>query len=297
MGAAQKQAPIVGLLLPRPWVASSWAAAVLHVSICALSGRPELAVSAGLSWAVFLVAVADQPEPVAAPADWQRAVGLVLCLASGLAFAAFGSSDANDRGWRDGQSGVLSAARATPLLFGLGLLLWRAPFRELHRRALPLCALACPLFTPVPGWVRLHFSPSLLSAWGAEQALRLAHQPIDRRGLLLVLPGSALLVDSECSGLGAVMQLLAVVVLLAVVTRAPARRIAPLVPIAIAVALLVNFVRVALLAWFLERGERGRFGYWHAGQGALLYSALTSLLLLAVGLPLTVGRSRASGSS
>ena len=269
----------------------------MHTSVCALAGRPELAFSAGLSWGAFLVAIADQAEPATAPAGWQRATAFFLSLASGLALAAFGFNDADDRTWRVYQGGVLAVARAAPLVFGLGLFLWRTPLSELRRRAFPLSALLCPLVTPVPGWLRLRVDHSLFSAWGAEQALRLAGQPVDRQGMLLVLPRAELMVDSECSGLGAVLQLLAIVVMLAVLTRAPWRRVALLVSLAVVVGLLVNFARLALLARLLENGDLDRFGYWHMGPGALLYSSFSSSLVLGAGLPLTVGRARAPRAS
>jgi exosortase/archaeosortase family protein len=249
-------------------------------------------MSAALSWAVFLFVAADQPESATSPPPGQLAAVFLLCGGAAVAFAVFGHGS-DDHNWRVSQGSLLTAARGAPLIFGLGLLLWLAPARELRHRALPLAALACPLFTPVPGWLRQRIDLSLISAWGTEQILRLAHQPVERRGVLLLLTDAQLVVDSECSGLGAVLQLLAIVLLLALVTRAPARRIAPLIPLAVAIGFLVNFARVAVLAWLLQRGELDRFSYWHAGQGGLAYAVFSSLLLLALALPMTVPRSPA----
>lgn len=273
-------------------LACGWVAAALHILLCVAAGRPELAASSAVSWAVFLLALGDQPDAWPRPAGTQRALGLTICAASALAAATLGVFDANDRDWRPGGAGVgvLSAARLAPLVFGVGLFLWRTPLSELRAHWRPLAALSCPLVTPVPGWLRLRIDPSPLSAWGAQQLLRLTGLPAGREGVTLLLPHDSLVVASECSGLGAVLQLLALALLLAVVTRAPKSRIALLVPLAVGIALFSNFARLAVLGHLLAREDFGRYDYWHFGFGSLLYPAGSAALLLAFALPLTLQR-------
>jgi exosortase/archaeosortase family protein len=79
-------------------------------------------------------------------------------------------------------------------------------------------------------------------------------------------------------------------VLLGLVTRCSWRKIAALVPLAVAVAFAVNFCRLAALARLADRGDFVRFDYWHLGPGSLLHPLVATVALLAVALPLTAPR-------
>ena len=76
-------------------------------------------------------------------------MGFAISAALALAATTLGVFDVNDRNWRvEGDGGFLSFARLAPLVFGLGLLLWRSPLAELRSRWFALLALCCPLLLP-----------------------------------------------------------------------------------------------------------------------------------------------------
>lgn len=269
-----------------------------HAALCLRAGLVELGASVLLSWMVFLFLVADLAAPGVAPppapSSTSRRVVAAVAFAAALALLGFAWAMS---GWEQGAgalaaglypavSGETAAAlRVAPLLAGCGLLLASAlPERGAHRFS-PLLALLTPLVSPVPNVLRSLCDLTTVSAWGAQKLLVLVGVPATREGALIVLAHTDLLVNSQCSGLGAILQLWTMLLLLALVMGGPARGALLLVPVAAAIALAINFARLALLSAALAAGQQERFDYWHLHQGSLVFHTVAAAIFLAVALP------------
>ncbi len=255
--------------------------------VCLWIDAAEFAASAGLCWLVFLFLAADLPSR-AGPLSGRRRAAALACalLAVSLCVVAWvhGRMPAEALPGADAEvsrDALRAPLRFLPLSLGAAwFLVGAAP----GARPWLLLALSCPLFTPVPDFLRGPLDLSPCSAWGAQQLLAALGGQVSRSGAVLSQAGTRMFVATSCSGLGAIAQMLALVLLLGLATESRPARMLALAPLAVAIGLLVNFARLALLFRLLAI-DRARFDFWHAQSGSLFYHAVAVALFLLVALP------------
>jgi cyanoexosortase A len=105
--------------------------------------------------------------------------------------------------------------------------------------------------------------------------------PVVKEGLVIFYQSGAVVVGPGCAGLTVIWQLLELVLIYLLMF--PSRRMYWVVlPIAASlISLIINSVRVALLAILSALPTKAVFDYWHEGDGSMIFS-LISVALLAV---------------
>lgn len=135
--------------------------------------------------------------------------------------------------------------------------------------------------TPEVIWSQLN-DPSPLTARFASSLLWFSGHPVTQKGIYLHMPGGTVQVYSGCSGVVAMTQLLGMSVLFLMLLPLPWHRWQKLIlPVAaIAIGFIVNSLRVALMAILVAQNQMAAFEYWHAGSGSLVFSVISTGLLL-----------------
>jgi cyanoexosortase A len=124
--------------------------------------------------------------------------------------------------------------------------------------------------------------PAPFTAQFAHSFLWYAGFPVTQNGIYLQLPGGNVEVYSGCSGVSAMSQLLGMAVLFLTLLPLPWKWYQKLIlPIAaVAIGFVVNSLRVALMAIFVSQKQMAAFEYWHDGSGSLVFSVISTLLLV-----------------
>lgn len=120
------------------------------------------------------------------------------------------------------------------------------------------------------------FTPPLMleqfTAWVGLLALRAIGQPAELQGLIITLPGGAVEVSWGCTGFNMAMIVAVTGLILGLFFKQSRRRIALLIAIGIALALLFNVPRMVLLAMAMAYWGKESFTFWHDGWGAQIFS-------------------------
>jgi exosortase len=189
----------------------------------------------------------------------------------------------------------LTAARIALLLACTGLILFFGGRAQLRQWWLPLIVLA--LCIPIPDFLLGEITIPLqlrASKLGAA-LLEWRGVPVQLTGNVIRLPGHELFVTEACSGLRSLSSLVSLAVLLCGTGLQTAWTRVLLLVGAIAIAILVNGVRVFLTGFLVvfvdpSLGE----GFMHTTEGLLLFLVSTALLL-GLGAVLAMFERRVSG--
>jgi cyanoexosortase A len=100
-----------------------------------------------------------------------------------------------------------------------------------------------------------------------------------REGVFIFLPKGGVEVYSGCSGIANIVHLVGVSVILLVMFPTTWTKRWLLMLCAVVIAFVVNAFRVALMAILSENTDLRMFEYWHKGDGSLVFSTLSVLLL------------------
>ncbi|MFM7549049.1 MAG: exosortase/archaeosortase family protein [Cyanobacteriota bacterium] len=167
---------------------------------------------------------------------------------------------------------------------GFGLVLLAAPVRQWRPFAWPLAVLAVlPLWRAV-GWLTPLGPLSELTAWLSRQWLELSGFSASQQGLFLYLPGGGVKVAGACAGLNILLQLVVVALLFA--KAFPMRRRwqnSLMILLAPVLAVLINAMRIALLAWINASGlpqKQWWFDFLHDSWGGLVFAGVAMQLFV-----------------
>ncbi len=174
-------------------------------------------------------------------------------------------------------SGYEPFLRVSPLISALGVALLASDFKGLKqywRELLILCFLA-----PSPGALSLLIDMSTFTAQFANAVLWYLGLEVSRQGVYIFLPTGNIEVYPGCSGIESMLHLLglAVLFLLMVPTNWLEKILVPVV--AVFVAFVVNGARVALMAVLAASSKPQALDYWHKGDGSVLFSMISVLIL------------------
>jgi cyanoexosortase A len=169
---------------------------------------------------------------------------------------------------------------AYPFIAGISLALIASGFRGLKIYGRELVLL---FFLGIPEVLLSKLTdPAPITAQFANSFLWYAGFPVTQNGIFLQLPGGTVQVYSGCSGVVATTQLLGMSVLFLTLLPLPWKRHQKLIlPIAaVAIGFVVNSLRVALMAILVSQKQMAAFDYWHEGSGSLVFSVISTLLLI-----------------
>jgi len=121
-----------------------------------------------------------------------------------------------------------------------------------------------------------------ITAQFANSMLWYAGFDVTQKGIYLELPGGSVEVNSGCSGVVAMTQLLGMSILFLMLLPLPWKWFQKLIlPIAaVAIGFLVNAMRVSLMAILVSQKQMVAFDYWHSGSGSLVFSVIGTVLLV-----------------
>jgi EpsI family protein len=191
---------------------------------------------------------------------------------------------------RAGNLGAFQELSLLPVMSGIVLLVGGLPlFRAL---ALPILY----LLLMIPVWEvftnRLHGPFQVFSASFGTALLRVVGIPVYRDGTFIYLPNQTLEVAQVCSGVNYLVAIAAVGIPLAYLSRSTRARRAALVLFGVAVAVIANGVRVALIGFTAYHGLSGDLhGPGHVFHG--MFVAVAGYIALFFGAPYIVGTSLA----
>lgn len=174
-------------------------------------------------------------------------------------------------------SGYDPFLRISPLISALGVALLASGFKGLKqywRELLIFCFLV-----PSPGALSLLIDISTFTAQFATAVLWYLGFEVARQGVFVNLPTGSIEVYPGCSGIESMIHMLALAVLFLVIFPTD-RREKILVPIvAVFIAFVVNGFRVALMTVLAASSNPQALYYWHKGDGSLIFSTISVLLL------------------
>ncbi len=169
---------------------------------------------------------------------------------------------------------------AYPFIAGISLALIASGFRGLKIYWQEIVLL---FFLGIPEVLLAKLTdPAPITAQFASSVLWYAGFPVVQQGIYLQLPGGNIEVYSGCSGVVAMTQLLGMSVLFLTLLPLPWKWFQKLIlPVAaIAIGFVVNSLRVALMAILVSQKQMAAFEYWHDGSGSLVFSVISTLLLV-----------------
>jgi cyanoexosortase A len=229
----------------------------------------DFVVLAALAWGGAFLCIEDQlPELKPQPSVFSLSLGALLLLACL---------------WRSAQ--VFHPEPVIHLLAlsqALGLALLLVPVRQLLRFAAPLIVLAMLVVDLILPEVIPLKALSRLTALVSGGMLNLTGFDVIIAGQQIWLPGGGVNVDNACAGREAITQLIcvAVIFVLAFPLRHKGFRFAMLL-LAPLLAIAVNAVRIALLAW-INASTLADKDYWfkfmHEDDGSLIFGAISVTL-------------------
>lgn len=174
-------------------------------------------------------------------------------------------------------SGYDPFLRISPLISALGIALLASGFKGLKQywqEFLILCFLV-----PSPGMLTLLIDISTFTAKFAAVLLWYLGFEVSRQGVYIQLPTGGVEVYPGCSGIESMLHILGLAVIFLVMF--PTSRLQKvLVPVVAAVvAFAVNGVRVALMTILAASSNPQALEYWHKGDGSLIFSMFSVLIL------------------
>ena len=195
----------------------------------------------------YLASLPTRPAPVAG--------SLVLLFSAGLLLG--------------GRAGGFRQAEGFSFLFVLpGLVLFLWGWTHLKALALPLAYVQFMVPWMEDFIDRVHWPFQLLSAEIGVGVLRVFGYPVFHTGKYITLPAITLEVARECSGLRFLMSIIALGIPLVYLTQRSWKRAITVILSAIAIAIIANGLRVALVGMSATRyGESMLHGPWHVFQG------------------------------
>jgi exosortase/archaeosortase family protein len=160
-----------------------------------------------------------------------------------------------------------TAHRFAALACGIGVATTATGVRNVSRRRRELLLLAIPLIYPIPAVVQAMIEPIRATAVAVSAVLDLASFPVTRIGNVLHVPGAIIAVDSSCSGMRLMSQLLLLAVLAVSIVPTTIGHSVVLMATVPLLAFGVNVGRIVFLAVFAG-GSEARWHFWHdAGLG------------------------------
>ncbi|HLK35623.1 MAG TPA: archaeosortase/exosortase family protein [Polyangiaceae bacterium] len=263
--------------LPRAAVEARTPRALLALSLgvgagqCVLAwrlGELEFALTVTVAWVAALTVAHDRwPAARSSPRPPLRALGAALAAAAMLVLsgAPYRPSD-----------------RAMPLVAGAGVAIAAYGLRDGLGRWRELAFLLLPFVNPMPRPIRMAIGPARLTAFCAMVLDRFLGHPVSLDGEVLASPTATLDVAPDCSGISGIARLCALAALVVALFPTATRKKVWVFGTAVAVGFVTNVPRIAILVNEASRRNDGRFDYWHQGDGATVFSVLSTTIAVFV---------------
>lgn len=172
--------------------------------------------------------------------------------------------------------GVDSIVEFTPFIVFLGLALLASGIKGLRQYWLELIIIFA--FNLPVEYIAQRLDISIFTAKFSFAFLSYLGLPVLRQGVNIIMPTGAVEVYPGCSGMETMSQLVKLAILFIVMfPTSLAKRI--IVPIAaIAIAFVVNAIRVALMAYLVAKSNPEAFQYWHTGTGSQIFFLICTIV-------------------
>lgn len=252
---------------PKFWLLAIVAAiAALHLTLLSRIDDSDMFATSVLFWVAAGSLVWDKHESLSYQSKPLPTVLGVLLLAFILLRTAF-SGDSTSSAW------------VIPLIATLGIGLMASGFKGLKQYWKELLIFGLLAIYPFLKLLLEIVDLSEITAKTANAMLWYLGFNVQRQGVFLILPTSRVEVYGACSGLQSILQMLAIAVLFLLMfpIRSHVKK-ALCVVVAVLIGFLVNAMRVALMVILNNAGNKSAFGYWHEGNGSLIFSAISVVI-------------------
>jgi cyanoexosortase A len=171
----------------------------------------------------------------------------------------------------------------TPFVSLLGLSLIATGFKGLKQYWQPLliaALLGFPIQFVFAGIDAIEkFLPiNLFTAQFANSFLWYLGFNVSQNGIFITSPDGIVRVGQGCAGLPQIFLLLRIAVMFVMIFKATRRELWIILPVSVAIAFVVNAIRVGILAVIVSNIDA--FNYWHDGDGSQVFSAIAVFCLL-----------------
>ncbi|MER3434973.1 MAG: cyanoexosortase A [Leptolyngbya sp. ERB_1_1] len=165
-----------------------------------------------------------------------------------------------------------SFMRFLPLVSGVSLALLASGFalKQYWRELLTLSLMTIPITT-----LASQFDISPLTAELSSSLLWYSGFRVIQEGVMLHMPTGSVEVYPGCSGLQLIWQHLSLGIVFVLLFPIGWLRSLIVLIAGVAIAFIVNSIRVALMAVLFAQNNREAFEYWHLGTGSLLFSMIS----------------------
>jgi cyanoexosortase A len=168
----------------------------------------------------------------------------------------------------------------SPLLSGVGLGLLASGRKRLLSYAKELAILTLPIVALVVQFLLELFELPVLTAKFANYLLWSLGFEVQRQGVFILLPTGRVEVYSACSGVSSILQMLTLTVLFLLLFQTTWLQKGLSLVVAVLIGFISNGMRVAIMAWLVAFSNQQAFEYWHGGQGSMVFSVISTLLLI-----------------
>jgi cyanoexosortase A len=119
---------------------------------------------------------------------------------------------------------------------------------------------------------------NLFTAQFANSVLWYLGFNVTQTGIYITSPDGIVRVGQGCAGLPQIFLLLRITVMFVLIFKATRRHLFIILPVAVAIAFVVNSIRVGILALIVANQDS--FNYWHEGDGSQIFSVIAVFCLL-----------------
>lgn len=168
----------------------------------------------------------------------------------------------------------------SPLISALGLALLASGFKGLKQYGRELgmvLILAVPL-APILGYIDRSLAITTFDAKIATFLLWYLGFEVTRQGVEVILPTGAIEIYLGCSSLEAMISLGQLSFLVSVLFPLKVYQMITILVGGSFIAVIVNGVRLALMAFLVANGDQVGFQYWHGSQGGQIFSTVSFAL-------------------
>lgn len=167
--------------------------------------------------------------------------------------------------------------RISPFLSGVGVALVASGFRGVRQYWRELIILG--FLIPPPALLAEVIDTSLVTAQMTTLMLWYSGFDVLRDGVFILIAQGGVEVYPGCSGLETMFQLLGLAVLFLFYVETPRIQKVLLPVVAISIAFVMNAIRVGIMVVLSTPETPQAFEYWHKGDGSLVFSLISVVLL------------------
>ncbi|MBE9049452.1 cyanoexosortase A [Nostocales cyanobacterium LEGE 11386] len=167
----------------------------------------------------------------------------------------------------------------SPVMSGLGLAFLASGFKGLRQYRIELIAMIFLSTRTLIYALSNYLDISPVTAKLSTAILWYTGFTVKLSGTIITFATSAVKVYGACSGMATMLDMFSLGILFIFIFNLKWKQKILVPVVAIILGFIVNALRVALMAILVNQGDSQAFNYWHDGDGSLIFSMISALLL------------------